>query len=415
MAKKQKKGVPERAPTKRQLSKWQRQMRIRRITLIAAAIFLAGILSWVGYELYQDRAARDEPWSQTVLHVNGVNFTMEYYVDVFDALTQDIEPDVIASMSNYVADMVADRIIEFELLRQGAKELGVEVTSQEIDARLQEYELPPDSTVYRDIVSATLSQEKLEDHFGRQLPATMEQAHVQAMFVESEEVASEVLTAIHTGGNFTALAEQFSCNSSVEGDLGWLPEKLMPNTQIGNAAFNLARGEVSQPICNGTATKEIGYWLIEVTGKEGQAVEARAILLGSEAEAAMVRSELVGGNFSSLAKEYSQHESKHEGGNLGWLEPGDMGSEAFDEVAFNITINEVSEPVKDESVQTTGGCWLVNVVNTGDHPLDQGVKTQLINERFDDWFEQWKANSTIENLLDAQMKAWAAEQVLQSR
>jgi parvulin-like peptidyl-prolyl isomerase len=390
-------------------------MRIRRITLIAAAIFLASILSWVGYELYQDRAARDEPWAQTVLHVNGVNFTMEYYVDVFDALTQDIEPDVIASMSNYVADMVADRIIEFELLRQGAKELDVEVTSQEIDARLQEYELPPDNRAYRDIVSATLSQENLEDHFGRQLPATMEQAHVQAMFLESEEVAREVLTTIESGGNFTALAEQFSCNSSVEGDLGWLPGKLMPNTQIGNAAFNLTPGEVSQPICNGTATKEIGYWLIEVTGKEGQAVEARAMLLGSEAEAAMVRSELVGGNFSSLAKEYSQHESKYEGGNLGRLEPGDMGSEAFDEVAFNITINEVSEPVTDESVQTTGGCWLVNVVNRGDHPLDQGVKTQLINERFDDWFEQWRANSTIENLLDAQMKAWAVEQVLQRR
>jgi parvulin-like peptidyl-prolyl isomerase len=415
VAKKQKKGIPERAPTKRQLSKWQRQMRIRRITLIAAAVFLAGILSWVGYELYHDRAGRDEPWRQTVLHINGVNFTMEYYVDMFNALTKDIEPDVIASMSNYVADMVADRIIEFELLRQGAKDLGVEVTSQEIDARLLEYELPPNNRVYRDIVSATLSQEKLEDHFGRQLPTTMEQAHVQAMFVESEEVASEVLTAIHTSGNFTALAEQFSCNSSVEGDLGWLPKKLMPNTLVGNAAFNLTRGEVGQPICDDTATKEIGYWLIEVTGKEGQAVEARAILLGSKENAEMVKSELVGGNFSSLAEQYSQHESKNEGGNLGRLEPGDMDSEAFDEVAFNISVNEVSEPVKDQSVQTTGGCWLVKVLDTGDHPLDQGVKTQLINERFDEWFEQWKANSTIENLLDAQMKAWAVEQVLQRR
>jgi parvulin-like peptidyl-prolyl isomerase len=414
VAKKQKKGIPERAPTKRQLSKWQRQMRIRRITLIAAAVFLAGILSWVGYELYQDRATRVEPWQQVALQVNGVNFTMEYYVDMLEISTQGIEPEVISSMSSYIADMVADNIIEAELLRQGATNLGLEATSEEIDARLQEHELP-DERVYRDIVGATLSQEKLEDHFGRQLPATMEQAHVQAMFVESEEVASEVLTAIHTSGNFTALAEQFSCNSSVEGDLGWLPKKLMPNTLVGNAAFNLTRGEVGQPICDDTATKEIGYWLIEVTGKEGQAVEARAILLGSKENAEMVKSELVGGNFSSLAEQYSQHESKNEGGNLGRLEPGDMDSEAFDEVAFNISVNEVSEPVKDQSVQTTGGCWLVKVLDTGDHPLDQGVKTQLINERFDEWFEQWKANSTIENLLDAQMKAWAVEQVLQRR
>ena len=414
MAKKQKKDKPERVPTKRQLSKWQRQMRIRRLTLIAAAVFLTGILSWVGYELYQDRAGRVEPWRQTVLQVNSVNFTMEYYVDMMEISTQGIEPDVISSMSTYIADMVADRIIESELLRQGAQNLGREVTSEEIDARLQQHELP-DERVYRDIVAATLSQEKLEEYFGSQLPETMEQAHVQAMFVESEQLADEVLTMIETGGNFTALADQFSCNSSVEGDLGWLPKELMPNNLIADAAFNLTPGEVSEPICDDTATKEVGYWLIEVTNRQDGEIEARAMLLESEAQAEVIRSELVGGNFTSLALEYSQHESKEQGGELGWLEPGDMGSQAFDEVAFNITASEVSEPIKDESVQTEGGCWLVRVVDRDDHALEQGVKEQLIDRQLNDWFEVWKASSTIKNHLDSEQKAWAVEQVLRRR
>ena len=139
------------------------------------------------------------------------------------------------------------------------------------------------------------------------------------------------------------------------------------------------------------------------------------MLLGSKAEAERVKAELVSRNFSSLAKEYSQHESKDEGGELDWLKQGDMGSEAFDEVAFNITANEVSEPVKDESVQTTGGYWIVKVVDRGERELEEKVKEGLIDNHFNDWFEEWQENSTIENLLDEEKKAWAVDRVLQGR
>ena len=92
-----------------------------------------------------------------------------------------------------------------------------------------------------------------------------------------------------------------------------------------------------------------------------------------------------------------------------------MDSEAFDEVAFNITANEVSEPVKDESVQTTGGYWLVKVVDRGDHELEEKVKEGLIDNHFNDWFEEWQEDSTIENLLDEEKKSWAVNKVLQGR
>jgi len=414
LAKKQKKAIPKRAPTKHQLSKWQRQTKIRRIVIIAAVVFLAGILSWVGYESYEDYKARVGPLREVVIEVNDVPFTMEYYVKMIDAYTKNMETEDIFYMADYIGGMIGDEIIKAELLRQGAKKLGIEVTTEEIDTRLEEAELPNNET-YRDIVHAALLQEKLEEYFDSQLPDTMEQAHVQVMLAESEEVAEEVITKIEAGGNFTALAEDFSCNSLIEGDLGWLPEELMPNTLIADAAFNLTPGEISPPIYDETTTKDVGYWLIEVTDKEDDKIKASVMLLGSEVEAKHVKAELVSGNFSSLAMEYSQHESKDEGGELGWLEEGDMGSEAFDQVAFNITANEVSEPVKDEVIQTTGGYWLVDVVDRGEHQLEEDVKEGLRDKHLNDWFEEWQEDSTIKDLLDEEKKSWAVDRVLQGR
>jgi parvulin-like peptidyl-prolyl isomerase len=391
-------------------------MKIRRIVIIAAAVFLAGILSWVGYGYNQDYKARVEAWREVVLRVGDVPFTMEYYVNMFDAYTKatGVELELIQTMGGYVADMVANYIIESELLRQGAENLSIEVTPEEVDTRLREAEWP-DNESYREIVHGALLWEKLKEHFSSGLNTTMEQANVRVVLVESEEVAVEVITEIETGGNFTDLVEEFSCNPVVEGDLGWLPRELMPNTLVADVSFNITLGEISQPIYDESATKNVGYWLIEVTDKQDGNITARAMLLGSEAEAELVKDELVSANFSSLAKKYSQHESKINGGELGLLKQGDMGSTAFDAVAFNLTVNEVSEPVKDESAQTTGGYWLVKVIERGEHDLTPNAKERLIGKHLNDWFEELRENSAIENLLNNEKKAWAVSRVLEGR
>jgi foldase protein PrsA len=429
LAKKQKKATPKRAPTKHQLSKWQRQTKIRRVVIIAAIVFLAGILSWVGYESYGDYKERVGPLREVVIEVNDVPFSMEYFVDMFDFRTriQGINSTIIYQYSNYLANMVADSIVDAELSRQGATgELGIEVTADEIDAELEKLKQDPMTEdmladkVYRrvceDYITALLLFEKLEAHFASQVPNTMEQAHTQVMLVESEEVATELIAEIEAGGNFTALAEEFSCSSSIEGDLGWLPEELMPSTLIADAAFNLTPGEMSQPIYDETAVKDVGYWIIEVTEAQNETIDAQVMLLPSEARAQQIRGELAaGGNFSSLAGNYSQHESKTKGGKLEGLEPGDMGSTAFDQVAFNITLNQVSEPVKDESVQTTGGYWLVKVLDKGDHELEETMKEDLRNKHLNDWFEEMREDSIIENHLDTDKISWAVNKVLQGR
>jgi parvulin-like peptidyl-prolyl isomerase len=412
LAKKQKKAAPDRTPTRHQRSKWQRQMRMRRIVITVAIVFLVGIGSWVGYETYQQRA--NNPMRQVLFDINNVKFDMQYFVNMIDAYAriEGLNSSLISYYGDQLANMVADNVINGELLKQGAVTLNITATSDEINSALQQQQWPS-SAAYQDIMRSVLLDQKVKDYFGSQLPAMMVQADVQVVLVESQAAAADLIAQIDSGGNFTALASEFSCNSSTEGDLGWLPQDLMPNSLIADAAFNgsVAVGEISQPIYDETAIKDVGYWLIEVTDRQGYQINAEAMLLGSEAEAEQVRAELAaGGNFSSLAMEYSQDKSSTQGGQLGLISQGAMNSTAFDQVAFNLPLNQVSDPVKDTSVHTTGGYWLVDLVDKGYHEVSDNVKQQLASNRYNDWLQSFSNQSTINTYLDAAKKQYAISQ-----
>jgi parvulin-like peptidyl-prolyl isomerase len=412
LSKKQKKAERKQFISQKQLSKWQRQMKIRRIVIIAAAVFLAGILSWVGFGYYQEEVA---PFREVVLRVNNIPFTMGYYIDMLDIWTRDIEQEQLFSVISSMADIVATNIINAEVTRQSAPSLGIEVTREEIDQRVKENKFPEEK-VYRDLASSMLWQEKLQQYFESQLPEVVEQAQIEVMLVESEEIAAEVARRLDAGDNFTLLADEFSCSSEFKGDLGWLPRELMPNALVADVAFSLTPGEVSPPVYDASAVKDVGYWIIRVEERKDNEIRAQGILVGSEVEAEKVRAELLrGGDFATLAGQYSQHESKAKGGDLGWLERGDMNSAAFDEVAFNLTVNEISFPVKDTSLETTGGYWIVKVVARGERSLEGENREKLRDKHWSEWFEQQKKNSQIENLLDEEKKSWAISQVLQRR
>ena len=408
MAKKQKENKPKQVPTKRQLSKWQRQTRIRHIIIIAVAIFLAGILGYVGYGYYNSEI---KPSHGIVIEVNDVSFNMGYYMEMLDAQTKNMEPSYVY----YSTDTIARYIEDAELMRQEAKALDIVASREEIDTAIEEKEYPNDK-IYRDIVETEILYQKLSGYFDSALPDTMEQAHVQVMLVESQEMADAVMAKIESSGNFTALVDEFSCNPQIEGDLGWLPQELMPRASIGEVAFSLEPGETSK-IYDESVIKNVGYWLIEVTDKnEEGGIKARAMLLGSEQEALEIKSKLdKGEDFAVLAKEYSQHGSKDDGGELGWLKQGDMNSEAFDEIAFNLPLNSVSEPVKDESVQTEGGFWIVNVLQKGEHELGEEIKERLTSNDFAQWLQEQRQNSTINNYLHEEKRAWAVDEVLKRR
>lgn len=407
MSKKQKSVEPKHIPTKRQLSKWERERKVRRIIIVAAAIFLSGTIGYAGYGYYESNV---KPLHEVVIEVNETSFTMDYYIETLDAYTKDADP----SQLSYMSQAVANQIVQDELVRQGAHSLGVEVTNEEIDGEIEEKGLP-DEEAYREIVSADLLRENLQEYFASQLPDTMEQAHIQIMLVESQKVAYDVIVRIESGNDFAALINEFSCNPQAEGDLGWLPRELVSNPLVGDVAFNLEPGEI-QAIHDESTGKNVGYWLIEVTEKdEEKGIKARAMVLGSKQEADEVKAQLTGDNFAELADEYSQYMGEEDSSELGWIKQGDMYSDAFDEVAFNLDLDIVSEPVKDTTIQTEDGYWIVQVIEKADRELSEDTGERLTMKYLQDWFNEQRDNSTIESYLDQEKADWALDKVLERR
>jgi len=402
-----------RVPTKRQEAKWHRQKRIRRMIIIASTIFLVGIISYAAYGYYY----QSKPFSEKVITVNNVSFNMRYYVNMLDAQTklEEVEPDSIYLYSNAVARYIEDA----EVIRQGAKDLNITVSQEEVEETIKEQQWPT-GKVYQDIVEFLLLRERFVEYLDSQLPDEMLQANTQVIFVESEQVANNVIDQAEKGENFTELVREFSYDNitkQYDGNLGWLPLELMSPTMA--ETFNLTPGEISQPIYDNSTNKSVGYWLIKVSEKDPEkGINVSAMLLGSEQEAVQIKTELdAEGNFSELAKNYSQHSSKYKGGELGWFKANETNdfSDEFDEVAFQLSVDEVSEPVKDETVNTEGGCWVVKVLDKQQRELDDNVREVLKNKLYFEWLEQQRENSTIENKLDATRMAWAVAEVIKRR
>lgn len=77
-------------------------------------------------------------------------------------------------------------------------------------------------------------------------------------------------------------------------------------------------------------------------------VRASHLLVDSEDQCKQLREQIVNGKpFADVAKEVSKCPSGRDGGDLGFFGRGMMVPE-FDQVAFTLPVNEISEPVKTQ-------------------------------------------------------------------
>ena len=207
--------------------------------------------------------------------------------------------------------------------------------------------------------------------------------------------------------------------------MGWHPEDVLPYllyTSIpADYAFDAQVGVLSQPIYDEEKTKSVGYWLIEVLERKEELneVHVQAILLSNEAQAQSVRSRLgAGEDFAALAEELSQHEgSRENGGDMGGSAPGTM-SPAFDEFAFNyeVELETVSEPIRDDTVVTTGGYWLIKLLDTDDNrKIEDDDRNLLKAKALDEWVTSlWdEPENKIESYLDEDKMSWAISKAIE--
>ena len=422
MAKKHIKTELKRPPTKHQLSRWQRQQRIQRIIVIVGIIFFALIVGYIGYGYYNEQV---KPLHQPVVKINDTVFDMDYYAKLLELSTRG--EDSTATWSR--ADELINVIESGELIGEVSTDLGFGVSADEINSELKSLGLHNEK-VYRDVVgSRLLAARLLQNYFDPKVPTECEQVQVQALFVESTDVAKRVADRLGAGDNFTALAKEYSLEPITKdkgGDLGWLPKDFayvllgnLGDSLLKEIPFSLETGALSEPTYDGSVTKGIGYWLVEVMEKgEKKGNHARGILLGSQQEAEEVRARIEAGeDFGALAKEYSQHSaSKEQGGDLGWTQETGISSRVVLSLAMQLEPGAVSQPTADNSVQTKGGYWLVKVVDRDDsRALEDETRNALKLRLFEDLLVEQREKNSIETYLTEEQKSWAVARVLKKR
>ena len=417
---KKKAEKPRREVTKRQLSQWQLRKRRQRILLGSGIFIILAVLGVISVGIYQRwYIAEYKPLHQTVITVNDASFDMNYYINALKYYGQGMPIQDIQEMYG-LADGVVTIIEQNELIKQGVLNLGISVSNQEVNDELENRGLPLGND-YRDFVRTEMLVTKLlDEHFEQEVPVSDEQRHIMAMFLESEKQASETRAKLENDEEFADLARELSLDSfskEKEGDLGWRPEgvlaELLTTPVVEEFAFSSDAGILSQPLYDEDKTKSVGYWIIKVLDRKEEPEEAdvQVILLSSEEQAQAVRTRLEAGeDFATLAQELSQHDvSTEDGGDLGWITPGMMGS-TVDEFVFNSEL-ELSQPLRDEDVWTRGGYWLVRVMDIDDNKEIEDkdrdwLKAKLLNE----WIlALWDnpENEIDDSYLDYGKKEWA--------
>lgn len=228
--------------------------------------------------------------------------------------------------------------------------------------------------------------------------------------------AEEALAQVRSGTPFAQVASGMSDapDALQGGALGWRSAGRLP-TLFVEAVENLKPGEVS-PILRSPA----GFHLVRLNDKRGAEksalvtqTHARHILLKtsellSEADA---RNRLLqlkervenGADFAELARLHSEDASASNGGDLGWLSPGDTVPQ------FERAMNALSPGQLSDPVQSPFGWHLIQVLERRDRDVSkererlqarQAIRARKGDEAYQEWLRQVRDRAYVENRLE---------------
>ena len=190
---------------------------------------------------------------------------------------------------------ILERMIERELILQEAARLGVKVSKEEIEKRVEilladyspgelnvaltreeidfekwkkraEEDLMIDKVIYLQINSkVSLKDEDLQHYYEQHKDEFSQPGQVRALHivVETEQEAKEILKRLNKGEDFSRIAREKSISPDARngGDLGFFSEGQMPK-EFDDAVFKLKKGETSNVV-----RTPYGYHIFKVTDK----------------------------------------------------------------------------------------------------------------------------------------------------
>jgi peptidyl-prolyl cis-trans isomerase SurA len=209
--------------------------------------------------------------------------------------------------------------------------------------------------------TAGLTSDLHFEHILLKAPRNASQTDIEA----AQSKADALLQQAVGGADFEKLAKANSqaADASKGGDMGFQPPAKLP-AEFVTAAATLRPGQVNPSVIRTDDGFEI-VRLVERRSAQGQSMAStklvqthvRHILLRvgdgmSEPQARQklleIKGEIAaGGDFDKFARTYSQDGSASQGGDLGWISPGETVPE-FERAMNNLQDGQISDPVRSE-------------------------------------------------------------------
>ncbi|WP_419959587.1 foldase protein PrsA [Psychrobacillus sp. BM2] len=220
------------------------------------------------------------------------------------------------------------------------------------------------------------------------------EADSAGLTVEEKDIQAELAELIETYGGQEEYEAVLEANN--------IEEKAL----LENISTYQLQTKVMEKVVN-ISDEDLATYFEEnkTTYEQTEQVEASHILVADEATAKEVIIKLnEGSDFAELASEYSTDTSSNtNGGSLGYFGAGEMVKE-FEEVAFEMEIDEISEPVESEY-----GFHIIKVTGKQDakEAVYEDIKEEVydnlleirINEEYSTWLTEKYAEYEIYNSL----------------
>ncbi len=228
--------------------------------------------------------------------------------------------------------------------------------------------------------------------------------------------AEEASIQILSGKNFTQVSAAFSetPNALEGGSLGWKKASDLP-TLFVDALKKIEMGTLT-PILRSPN----GFHILKLINKKGSSgpliveqTHVRHILIKlseitSENEGRQklisIKERLENGiKFEDMAKQYSEDPSANNGGDLGWINPGDTVPE-FEKTMKQLNANQISDPI-----ETPFGWHLIQVLERRSQDMSkesarmqarQQIKMRKSEEAYQDWLQELRDRSFVELRLE---------------
>ncbi|MCZ6789971.1 MAG: SurA N-terminal domain-containing protein [Chloroflexi bacterium] len=280
------------SPRRRRMAQSRQGRRRRPLALVIAGALLLSIVAFLGVGYYITFIS---PPQQVVANINGVKFTLGDMETIIKANAAFRAQTGSPSGLSTFPFQVLDNLVDGELIKQAAPELGLRITAEEIDARLRENFYPDvpvgqdpsdaqlereyteaylsylaiarySEKTYRDIILGDLIRVKARDTFSERVPAIEEQVYVEWILINQErdnplQTVESLREQLAEGTEFGVLAQQFNDEdryADLKGVVGWVPRGAFP--RLDETLFSIEHDTASEPLFG-----DRGYYLLRVT------------------------------------------------------------------------------------------------------------------------------------------------------